>query len=125
MEAKKAAYATSSTMKPDWDQVRITAMAWTLSAKMQQHVLDRFGNALLDTGNATPVVEMSHGDPFWGAKPDGQTLTGVNSLGRLLNRLRDEYRSHGKDPEATAESFLEGLDLSTLTVNGRPVSQEQ
>ena len=123
MEAKKAAYATTATMRADWDQVRITAMAWTLTAKLRQHP-DRFGAALLDTGQL-PVVEMSHKDPFWGARPDGQTLTGVNVLGKLLTQLRDEYRRHHRDPEAAAESFLEGLDLSTLTANGRPVSQEQ
>ena len=120
MEAKKAAYGTSAAIRADWDSVRIAAMAWTLTAKLRQHP-DRFGRALLDTGQL-PVVEMSYRDPFWGAKPDSQTLTGVNVLGKLLTRLRDEYRRHDEYPEAAAQSFLREVDLSTLSVNGHPVS---
>ena len=98
MEAKKAAYATTATMRADWDQVRITAMAWTLTAKLRQHP-DRFGAALLDTGQL-PVVEMSHKDPFWGA--------------RLGTRRMERARQHIDNPAALQDDPQVAQDAEML-----------
>ena len=63
-------------------------MRWCLRVKLVQN-WEKFRDALLETGDL-PIVEHSRRDDFWGAKPiDGQTLIGVNALGRLLMELRE------------------------------------
>ncbi len=120
MEAKKTAYGADTAFRPDWDEVRITAMAWTIATKLRQHP-ETFGQALARTGHS-PIVEMSYRDTFWGARPHGDYLTGANVLGKLLTGLRTLYREHCADPAAAADAFLHGLDLRPLIVNGAPVS---
>lgn len=64
-------------------------MRMCLRLKLEQHE-DTFGKILLETGDQ-PIVEMSYKDEYWGAKPDGNKLIGVNALGRLLMELRQNY----------------------------------
>lgn len=73
-----------------------------------------------------PIVEESYRDQFWGAKPiDGETLVGMNILGRLLVELRERLRN----PEAyrllKAISPATGMErpLSNVSVkdNATPV----
>ena len=87
MEAKRVAYASAVTPRPDWHTRRVPAMALTMAVKLEQHP-QRFGRALRNTAIA-PIVESSSRDAFWGAKPAGPSLAGVNALGKLLTRLRD------------------------------------
>ena len=118
MDAKRRAYQNSSTI-PDWDHVRVDAMAYTLAQKLSQH-LGEFGAALLTTGES-PIVEMSYRDSFWGAKPQqGDTiLAGINVLGQLLTRLREELRRHDSDPGATAAAYLKDVETGRLSINGK------
>lgn len=57
MDAKKRAYAAGAKPMPDWDIIRIAAMARTLAEKLRQHPA-RFGNTLSETGNR-PIVEKA------------------------------------------------------------------
>ena len=107
MDAKRAAYEIDDA-RPDWDEVRVTAMACTLAVKLAQHPR-RFAHALLATG-AAPIVEMSRRDAFWGAVPDGNidratTLTGNNALGKILTALRNELAANPTEPLETARRF--------------------
>ena len=119
MEAKRVAYAHPREFNPVWDQVKLDAMALTLAVKLFQHPR-KFGAALDETGDRD-IVEMSNRDPWWGAKAQGDTLTGANALGRLLTMLRDlRAGSGGGDRAATAE-FLREADLSKLMILGKPL----
>ena len=121
MDAKKAAY-THRNVRPDWETVKTTAMAFTLATKLRQHP-DRFGNALLGTGEL-PIVEHSMRDPFWGAQPGPDaTLTGTNALGQLLTQLRDQLMANNGDARAAVAAFLKGTDTSSLRVLGKAPRQ--
>lgn len=90
MEAKKLARAHIDKTRADWDRVRVSVMRWVLRVKAEQH--PSFCVLLLSTGDK-PIVEVSYKDDFWGARPNGRTLVGVNTLGRLLMELREELKS--------------------------------
>ena len=91
MDAKRAAYEIDDA-RPDWDEVRVTAMACTLAVKLSQHPR-RFAHALLATGTA-PIIVMSRRDAFWGAVPDGD-------IGRATTLTVEQCP--GKDPDCTEE----------------------
>ena len=116
MDAKRTAYEYPNP-RPDWDEVRITAMAATLAMKLTSHP-ERFGKALKATGNL-PIVELSTRDSFWGAKPKGAELVGVNVLGKLLTELRKTLAEQDGNAEAAAEAFLKDVNTSRLSINGQ------
>ena len=120
MEAKKVAYRNPN-VRPDWDNVRVEAMAHTLTVKLLQH--PDFGKELLST-KKLPIVEMSRRDDFWGAKPNsGETaLEGTNTLGQLLTLLRDELRKQQGLVRKTISNYLANVRTDRLVINGKPVS---
>ena len=83
--------------RPDWDQVRVRIMRWSLRMKLANN-WSAFSTLLLETGER-PIVEESRKDDFWGAKvvDDGDTLVGMNVLGRLLMELREQVKQQGRD----------------------------
>ena len=121
MEAKRTAYRNPD-VRPDWEEIRVDAMAYTLAVKLEQHPA-AFGEELLST-KKLPIVEMSNRDSFWGAKPDrGEiTLVGINILGQLLTNLRDELRQQKGYVGKTVKSYLTGVKTNTLVINGKPVN---
>ena len=121
MEAKKTAYQDHD-FRPDWEEIKVQAMALTLAVKLSQHPR-RFGEALEETGDL-PIVERSSRDPFWGAQPRGNTLVGANTLGKLLTRLRDGLSRSRGDVDQAIRAFTKDLTLERFTVNGRPVTPE-
>ena len=121
MDAKKAAYQDHN-FRPDWEEIKVQAMRYTLAVKLRQHPR-RFGEALEETGGL-PIVERSNRDPFWGARPQGNTLEGVNMLGKLLTELRDTLRENGGDAARAAAAFTARAPAELLSVNGRPAPRE-
>ena len=121
MDAKKAAYQDHN-FRPDWEEIKVQAMRYTLAVKLRQHP-QRFGEALEETGGL-PIVERSNRDPFWGARPQGNTLEGVNMLGKLLTELRDTLRENEGDAARAAAAFTARAPAELLSVNGRPVPRE-
>ena len=121
MEAKKTAYQNPD-VRPDWEEIRVDAMAYTLAVKLQQHP-SAFGEELLST-KKLPIVEMSTRDSFWGAKPEqgATTLIGTNILGQLLTSIRDELREQKGWIGKTVASYLTGVKTNTLVINGKPVN---
>lgn len=89
IQAKALSRANIALTRPDWERVRVQAMRWVLRQKLQHPPFQR---VLLETGDR-PIVELSYKDQFWGAKPEGHLLVGVNALGRLLMELRQEIRA--------------------------------
>ena len=120
MEAKKTAY-TNARVRTDWEDVKVDAMKYVLAEKLSQHPL-RFGRSLLETARF-PIVEASHRDDYWGAKPsqDGKTLRGRNVLGRLLTELRDHLEQH--EMQEAIRAYLEDINLTLLMINGGRVPE--
>jgi ribA/ribD-fused uncharacterized protein len=94
MAAKMVGKPYRDNSRPDWDKIRVELMYWCLRVKLAQNFLS-FGQ-LLETTWERPIVEDSSKDKFWGAvkaKDDKTILVGINALGRLLMKLRQEYNS--------------------------------
>ena len=116
MTAKMKSRKHHQDSRTDWDWVRVKIMRWCLRVKLIQN-WDAFSELLLKTGDRS-IVEQSRRDDFWGAKPvDKHTLVGMNALGRLLMKLREEVKNEGQ------EAFLreEPLDILDFLLNGRPI----
>jgi type I restriction enzyme S subunit len=91
MTAKMKSKPYRQESRPDWISVRVKIMRWCLRVKLAQN-WESFSGLLIETGNK-PIVEESHKDSFWGAKPcNHDLLQGMNVLGRLLMELRDEIK---------------------------------
>lgn len=97
MTAKMRSKPYRKDSRPDWDQVRVRIMRWGLRMKLANN-WNAFSALLLKTGER-PIVEESRKDDFWGAKvvDDGDTLVGMNVLGRLLMELREQVKQQGRD----------------------------
>ena len=120
MAAKMKSRAYISETRPDWDKVRVAAMRWCLGVKLAQN-WENFRDLLLSTGDL-PIVEYSHKDNFWGAKPEcPDILVGRNVLGRLLMGLRDDLQGSGSQKLQTVKPlnipafFLYGQQIETVT----------
>lgn len=90
--AKRHAYTRVAETRPDWDRVKVNVMRYVLRAKFgstQGPLLE-----LLRGTDEAPIVEVSHRDDYWGARPVDGRLLGRNVLGRLLMELRAELRDH-------------------------------
>jgi ribA/ribD-fused uncharacterized protein len=127
MDAKRTAY-TNRKVRPDWDDIKVQAMRYTLAQKLCQHPR-RFGFALISTMEQ-PIVELvseRRPDDYWGAKlqPDGKTLRGRNVLGKLLTELRDTLMSNECNLHPALQEYLEDTDLDQLTLGGKPVPPPQ
>lgn len=94
MKAKMISRINKEHVRDDWDNVRIKIMEYCLHVKLAQHYIT-FGN-LLKLSGQKDIVENSAKDDFWGAIPNDNELCfkGVNALGRLLMKLRQEFFSY-------------------------------
>ncbi|PTX52650.1 type I restriction enzyme S subunit/hypothetical protein [Gemmobacter caeni] len=90
--AKRHAYTRIRESRSDWEAVKVNVMRFVLRAKFGAHQ-SRLLPVLAETGER-PIVEISHRDDFWGARPEGGRLHGRNVLGRLLMELRLELAAH-------------------------------
>jgi ribA/ribD-fused uncharacterized protein len=116
MAAKMVGKPFRFETRPDWSQIRIPLMRWCLHVKLAQHWV-KFGDLLAATGER-PIVEESRRDAFWGAKPhDGDTLVGMNVLGRLLMELRADLT----EGPASLLCRVAPLELPEFSLIGRPI----
>jgi len=76
------------TMRPDWDQVKVSVMEECVLAKFSQN--HDLREKLLATHDAE-IVEDSPIDYFWGW---GKDHTGENNLGKILMRVRDKLKAN-------------------------------
>jgi N-glycosidase YbiA len=77
----------SLPLRKDWEDVKEEIMLEALRAKFTQH--EKLRDLLVSTGDAI-LVEHTPNDSYWGDGGDG---SGLNRLGGLLMRLREELRS--------------------------------
>ena len=117
MTAKMRSKPYRKDSRPDWDQVRVRIMRWSLRMKLANN-WNTFSALLLKTGDR-PIVEESRKDAFWGAKVvnDGDTLVGMNVLGRLLMELREQVKQQGRD----AALDIAPPDIPQFLLFGRPI----
>jgi hypothetical protein len=69
----------------DWDEIKLAVMEEVLRSKFSNEVLQQL---LLNTGKEELVEGNWWGDFFWGVCQG----KGENNLGKLLMKLREEYR---------------------------------
>ena len=117
MTAKMRSKPYRKDSRPDWDQVRVRIMRWCLRMKLANN-WNTFSALLLRTGER-PIVEESRKDDFWGAKAidDGDTLVGMNVLGRLLMELREQVKPQGRD----AALDIAPPDIPQFLLFGQPI----
>ncbi|WP_411839993.1 DUF4326 domain-containing protein [Paracoccus sp. ME4] len=115
MLAKRKAYERQLETRKDWRDVNVRIMRHCLDLKLA-HNHARMSAHYRETGNL-PIVEISHRDPFWGAKPSNGMLEGVNALGRLhmglRQRLHDDPGLHllGLDAPDFPGAILCGIKM--------------
>ena len=73
-------------LRPDWERVKDDIMHSILMAKF---AVPELRDALLATGDAELVEGNTWGDTYWGVCRG----RGLNRLGRMLMRIRDEIRA--------------------------------
>jgi type I restriction enzyme S subunit len=117
MTAKMRSKPYRKDSRADWDHVRVRIMRWSLRMKLANN-WNTFSALLLKTGER-PIVEESRKDDFWGAKvvEDGDTLVGMNVLGRLLMELREQVKQQGRD----AALDVAPPDIPQFLLFGRPI----
>jgi len=126
MTAKMRSKPYRKDSRPDWDQVRVRVMRWCLRMKLANN-WNTFSELLLRTGER-PIVEESRKDDFWGAKvdDDGDSLIGMNVLGRLLMELREQVKQQGREaaldvtPPAIPQFLLLGRPIEVATGSPPP-----
>lgn len=102
--AKHLSY--TALCRPDWITIHVKVMAYLLAQKTFQHY-STIAPILLSTGDK-PIVEYSRKDNFWGAvNGEGNTLVGVNALGRLWM----ERRMYVTQNNLTLPPYVESLKL--------------
>lgn len=74
-------------LRPDWEEVKESVMLDVLLLKFSQDA--RCQRVLMETGSR-PLVEHTPIDKYWGDGGDG---SGKNRLGKLLEMVREEFRS--------------------------------
>lgn len=83
----------SVTMRPDWEQVKVSVMEGLVGQKFGTNLYLR--NKLLATGDAYLEETLYWHDNFWGNCTCGQPACrapGANNLGKILMRVRDRVR---------------------------------
>ncbi|MFK5893196.1 MAG: NADAR family protein [Pseudomonadota bacterium] len=118
MTAKMVSKPHRKDSRKDWMLHRVKIMRWCLRVKLAQN-WEPFSQLLLTTGEKA-IVEESHKDGFWGAKPtDEQTLVGENVLGRLLMELREEI----KVKDIKYFLIVEPIKINKFLLNEKPIKR--
>lgn len=83
-DAFRLSRANADSVRPEWDDLKLSVMEEIVRAKLEQHPIIR--EKLIETAKGE-IVEDSPVDSFWGWGP-GQD--GDNHLGRIWMKLRGE-----------------------------------
>lgn len=115
MAAKMVAKRYRQQIRPDWEEIKLSVMAYCLRAKLQSN-FEPFGDLLRTTGDFDIVEISSKRDTFWGCVPQGELLVGHNHLGIQLTNLRDELVN---DKDGFRNAMLAPPDGVELRLMGR------
>jgi hypothetical protein len=85
--AKSLADKNKAAIRPDWDAIKDEVMYRAVRRKFELHAELR--TLLLSTGDEE-IIENAPTDYYWGEGRDG---TGLNKLGKILERVRNELRA--------------------------------
>lgn len=79
-------------IRDDWQEIRINVMYTALKEKFKDLELR---TKLLSTGNAELIEGNTWSDNFWGDChcPKCRGIKGENNLGKLLMKIREDYKS--------------------------------
>lgn len=95
------AYQHIEKSRPDWNEVKIQAMAWVQTLKVASSLTSGSDKTMLqsalDATGQKKIVEISYRDQFWGAKPvvtrdRREMFSGSNVLDKILTQTRDGAR---------------------------------
>lgn len=89
--AKRYYKTRQEAIRPDWNQVKVLIMERCLRQKFAEGTSLRA--KLLATNDDEIVEGNTWGDRFWGQCPIGN---GENNLGKLLMKLRSEFKSRNE-----------------------------
>lgn len=78
-------------LRKDWEDIKDDVMYNIIKAKFDYN--NKLKEKLLDTGNKELYEGNTWGDKYWGVVKEGNELVGKNHLGRLLMKLREEYKN--------------------------------
>ena len=88
--AKTLADENKAAIRPDWDAVKDDVMYRAVRRKFELHPALK---ALLLATGAEDIAEANPADSYWGVGGDG---TGLNKLGKIMTRIREELRAAGE-----------------------------
>jgi ribA/ribD-fused uncharacterized protein len=117
MVAKEISRKYNEYVRQDWhwEDTKYKIMEWCLRVKLLQNYAT-FSQLLLSTEKKT-IVEYSQKDTIWGAINDNKGyLVGVNALGKLLIKLRDELQPDNPPTKLLAPN------ISGFLLYNRPIS---
>ena len=109
-EAAAIGRGTADGLDPRWHEQRVNVMRWVLRLKREANAA-AIDAALAATGERA-IVEVSTRDPWWGAKPAGDSYRGANVLGRLWMELRQQLRDG--DPAARSAAWTRRTRVGCL-----------
>ena len=109
-EAAAIGRSPDDGIDPHWNAQRVNAMRWVLRMKREANAA-AIDDALARTGDR-PIVEVSTRDPWWGARPAGDSYRGRNVLGRLWMELRQQLRDG--DPASRSAAWLGRIRIGRL-----------
>lgn len=103
-------------LRPDWEDIKFSVMEEVVRAKFTQNPhLTRF---LAETGDAELIEGNYWHDTVWGV--DIKTGEGQNYLGKILMKLRGEFRENGVPDET--ETSCESTEMSPIRMKTFPES---
>lgn len=99
-EAKALARRRPDALRNDWDEIRDLVMETAIREKFKQHPC--LQKELENTGDEE-IIEASPVNTYWGAGASG---TGKNMLGRILMKVREEFKTSLKPSGGSFENRL-------------------
>jgi ribA/ribD-fused uncharacterized protein len=87
--AKDLADKNKAAIRPDWDAIKDEVMYRAVRCKFASH--PELKAMLLASGDED-IIETAPTDTYWGIGSDG---TGLNKLGNIIARIREELRAAG------------------------------
>ena len=80
----------SINLRDDWEEVKDNIMYEIVKSKFDNN--SDIKKKLLDTGNRELYEGNTWNDKYWGVVKEGNNLIGKNTLGKILMKLREEYK---------------------------------
>ena len=80
----------SISVRSDWDDIKLKVMEFALRQKFKDEDLKQM---LIDTGSEELIEGNTWHDNFWGICSCSKCGKGQNNLGKLLMKIREEFRN--------------------------------